>query len=45
MLRCINEAEAAYYAKLFQDTESSSYNMWKHLGAIINPNKKSVHVI
>ena len=38
--RCINEAEAAYYEKLFQDTKSSSYNMWKHLGAIINPNKK-----
>ena len=38
--RCINEAEAAYYEKLFQDTKSSSYNLWKHLGAIINPNKK-----
>ena len=24
----------------FRDTKSSSYNMWKHLGAIINPNKK-----
>ena len=38
--RYINEAEAVYYEKLFQDTKSSSYNMWKHLGVIINPNKK-----
>ena len=40
--RCINEAETAYYEKLFQDTKSSSYtyNKWKHLGAIISPNKK-----
>ena len=26
---------------LFQDIKSSSYNMWKHWGAIINPNKKN----
>ena len=26
--------------KSFQDIKSSSYNMWKHLGAIIKPNKK-----
>ena len=38
--RCINEAETAYYEKIFQDIKSSSYNMWKHLGAIINPNKR-----
>ena len=38
--RCIKEAEMAYYDRLFQDTKTSSYNMWKHLGAIINPNKK-----
>ena len=38
--RCIKEAEMAYYDRLFQDTKTSSYNMLKHLGAIINPNKK-----
>ena len=38
--RCIKEAEMAYYDRLFQDTKASSYNMWKHLGAFINPNKK-----
>ena len=43
--RCINEAETAYYEKSFQDIKSSSYNMWKHLGAIIKPNKKSVRIM
>ena len=38
--RCIKDAEMAYYDRLFQDTKTSSYNLRKHLGAIINPNKK-----
>ena len=38
--RCINESETAYYEKIFQDIKSLCYNIWKHLGAIINPNKK-----
>ena len=38
--RCIKEAETAFYDKLSQDIKSSSYNMWKHLGVIINSNKK-----
>ena len=32
----------AYYDGLFQDTKTSSYNMWKNLGAIMNPNKKKL---
>ena len=28
--RCIKEAEMAYYDRLFQDTKTSSYNIWKH---------------
>ena len=38
--RCIREVEMAYYDRLFQDIKTSSNNMWKHLDAIINPNKK-----
>ena len=38
--RCIKEAEVTYYHRLLQDTKTSSYNIWKHLGAIINPYKK-----
>ena len=29
-----------YYKQLFDDTQQSAYNLWKHLGPIINPNKK-----
>ena len=44
--RCINEAETAYYKKIFQYIKSSSYNMWKHLGALIIPYiKRSARVI
>ena len=41
MLRvCIREAENKYYQNLFEDTRSSSYNLWKNIGPIINPSKK-----
>ena len=41
MLRvCIREAEKKYYQNLFEDTRSSSYNLWKNIGPIINPSKK-----
>ena len=37
MLRvCIREAENKYYQNLFEDTRSSSYNLWKNIGPIIN---------
>ena len=43
MLRvCIREAENKYYQNLFEDTRSSSYNLWKNIGPIINPSKKKV---
>ena len=29
-----------YYKQLFDDTQQSTYNLWKQLGPIINPNKK-----
>ena len=29
-----------YYKQLLYDTQQSAYNLWKHLGPIINPNKK-----
>ena len=38
--RCIKEADMACYDSLFQDTKTSSNNIWKHLSAIINHNKK-----
>ena len=41
MLRvCIREAENKYHQNLFEDTMSSSYNLWKNIGPIINPSKK-----
>ena len=30
-----------YYKQFFVDTQHSTYNLWKHLGPIINPNKKT----
>ena len=38
--KCLKGAETRYYEKLFEDKKTSSYNLWKHLGPIINPNKK-----
>ena len=29
-----------YYKQLFDDTQQSAYNLWKHLGSMVNPNKK-----
>ena len=29
-----------YYKQLFDDTQQSAYNFWKHLGSMINLNKK-----
>ena len=41
MLRvCIREAENKYYQNQFEDTRSSSYNLWKNSSPIINPSKK-----
>ena len=36
---CLKEAEAKYYDALFINDKDSSYNIWKHLGRIINPGK------
>ena len=38
--KCLKGAETRYYEKLFEDKKTSSYNLWKHLGPIINPIKK-----
>ena len=36
---CLKEAEAKYYDELFTNNKDSSYNIWKHLGRIIDPGK------
>ena len=36
---CLKEAEAKYCDELFTNNKDSSYNIWKHLGRIINPGK------
>ena len=34
-------AEEKYYLDMFKETQNSSIKLWKYLGNIINPNKKS----
>ena len=34
---CIKSAEENFYKSLFEDTRTSSYNMWRSLGPVINP--------
>ena len=36
---CIKNAEDNFYKSLFEDTRTSSYNMWRSLGPVINPGK------
>ena len=40
LVRSLKIAEELYYKQLFDDTQQSAYNLWKHLGPIINPNTK-----
>ena len=40
LIRSLKIAEELYYKQLFDDTQQSAYNLWKHLGPIINPNTK-----
>ena len=40
LTKCLKKAEEMHYKQLFDDTQQSTYNLWKHLGPIINPNKK-----
>ena len=37
----LKQAEESYFLNLFRDTKESSIKLWKCLGSIINPNKKS----
>ena len=40
LTKCLKKADEMYYKQLIDDTQQSAYNLWKHLGPIINPNKK-----
>ena len=40
LVKSLKIAEELYYKQLFDDTQQSAYNLWKHLGLIINPNTK-----
>ena len=35
---CIKNSESLYHRELFENTKTSAYNLWKHLGPIINHN-------
>ena len=37
---CIRKAENNYFQTLFEDSKSSTYELWKNIGPIINPTKK-----
>ena len=41
MRLCLRYAESSYYNDLFNQTKHSTFNLWKHLGPIVNPGKKS----
>ena len=38
--KCIKAAQDLYYHNLFSDAKISTFNLWKHLGSLINPRKK-----
>ena len=38
--KCIRKAKVSYYNDLFNEKKTSILNMWKQLGAIINPEKR-----
>ena len=37
LVKSLKIAEELYYKQLFDDTQQSAYNLWKHLGPIIKP--------
>ena len=37
---CIKNSESLYHRELFENTKTAAYNLWKHLGPIINNKKK-----
>ena len=37
----IHRAEVLYYNNLFENSKQASQNLWKHLGSVINPTKRS----
>ena len=41
---CIMNSESLCYRELFENTKTSAYNLWNHLGPIINNKTKSVAV-
>ena len=38
--KCLKQVEEMYYKHLFDDTQKSAHNLWKHPGPIINLNQK-----
>ena len=36
---CFKTAELDYYSAIFENSRSSTFNLWKSLGPVINPNK------
>ena len=40
LVKSLKTAEELYYKQLFDDTQQSAYNLWKHLRPIINQNTK-----
>ena len=42
---CLGEAETLYYKSLFDNSKDASMNMWKHLGNLLNPEKKKKHMM
>lgn len=39
--KCLKQAEIEYYNNLFENNKQSTFNLWKHLGHVINPKKKN----
>ena len=41
---CIKNSDSLYQRELFENTKISAYNLWKHLGPIINNKKKNAAI-
>ena len=42
---CLKTAELDYYSAIFENSRSSTFNLWKSLGPVINPKKVRKHTL
>ena len=42
---CLKTAELDYYSAIFENSKTSTFNLWKNLGPVINPKKVRKHIV